>query len=102
MAYGDDFASPTQRRVAAAAVLLAAFELACGWWAAVLMVAAPNPRLTAISVTLAVIIIANCVLMFGRKRAANHWLRIFSLAPIALMIGLPAALVLTAHGHSTS
>ena len=102
MAYGDDFASPTQRRVASAAVTLAVLELAYWWLVAGMMGAAPNPRLTAISIVLAAVIVANGALMFGRARAPNHWLRILSMASIALMIGLPTVLVLAAIAHSGS
>ena len=102
MAYGDDFASSAQRRVASAAVLLAVLELAYCWLVAGMMAAAPNPRLTATSVMLAAIIVMNGVLLFGQRYGPNHWLRIVSLASIALMIGFPAALVLSAIGHSGS
>ena len=102
MAYGDDFATPTQRRVAFAAAMLALLELTYSWLVAGMMAAAPNPRLTAISILLAAMIVANGVLMFGRARALGHWLRVFSLASIALMIGLPTTLVLIATTHSGS
>lgn len=102
MAYGDDFATPTQRRMASAAVVLALLELAYGWLVAGMMAAAPNPRLTATSIILAAIIVANGALMFGRARTPVHWLRILSLASTALMIGLPTALVFVAMAHSGS
>jgi hypothetical protein len=102
VAYGDDFASSAQRWVASAAVLLAVLELAYCWLVAGMMAAAPNPRLMAISMTLAAIIVANGVLLFGRRHAPNHWLRIISLASTTLMIGLPAALALAVVWHSGS
>jgi lipoprotein signal peptidase len=102
MAYGDDLASPVQRRVAIAAVMLALLELAYGWLVAGMMAAAPNPRLTATSSVLALIIVANSVLMFGRARPASHWLRVFSPASIALMVVGPAVLVLVAIAHDGS
>jgi len=100
MAYGNNFASPTQRRVASAAVTLAVLGLAYGWLVAGMMAAAPNTRLTATSIVLAAVIVANGTLMFGRSRPANHWLRIFSWVSIAAMIGLPTVLVLAAIRHS--
>jgi hypothetical protein len=100
VAYGDDIASSAQRPVALAAVLLAVLELAYCWLVTGMMAAAPNPRLTATSIVLAAIIAANGILLFCRRHALNHWLRILSLASIILMIGLPAALVLAAIGHN--
>jgi hypothetical protein len=102
VAYGDDIPSPSQRAVALAAVIIAFVEAAYGWLVAGMMAAAPNPRLTATSILLASIILANGALMFGRARPLGHWLRIFYLASIALMIGLPTALVLIAMAHSGS
>jgi hypothetical protein len=75
MAYGDDFASPMQRRIASTAIILAALQLAYGWLVAGMMAAAPNFRLTGTSIVLALIIILNGVLLFGHSRPANHWLR---------------------------
>ena len=96
MAYGDDLASPIQRRLAFVAVVLALFELAYGWLVAGMMAAAPNPRLTMMSSVLALIIVANCALIFGRARQGGHWLRALSLVSIAAMVLGPAILALLA------
>lgn len=102
MAYGDDFASPMQRRIASVAIILAVLELAYGWLVAGMMAAAPNPRLTGTSIALTAIIILNGALLFGHSRPTNHWLRIVSWASIALMIATPTTLVLAAiYGFTT-
>jgi hypothetical protein len=102
MAYGDDFTSPMQRRIASAAIILAVLQLAYDWLVAGMMAAAPNPRLTGTSIVLAAIIILNGALLFGHSRPANHWLRVASWASIALMIAVPTALVLSAvYGFTT-
>ena len=102
MAYGDDFASPMQRRIASIAIILAALQLAYGWLVAGMMAAAPNLRLTGTSIVLALIIILNGALLFCHSRPTNHWLRIASWSSIALMIAVPTALVLTAvYGFTT-
>ena len=102
MAYGDDFASPIQRRMAFAAVILALFELAYCWLIAGMMAATPNPRLTMTSSVLALIIVPNCVLMFGRARPGTHWLRVLSLVSIAAMVLGPALLALVGIAHDGS
>jgi len=94
MAYGDDFASPVQRRVASTAVMLGMLEMTYVWLVAGFMAAFEIPRLMAIYSLLSASIVGNGVVMFGRARAANHWLRIFSTASIILMIGGPTVLVL--------
>ena len=102
MAYGDDFAPPMQRRLASTAMILGMFEMTYVWLVAGFMAAFEIPRLMAIYILLSTIIVGNGVIMFGRARAASHWLRVCSLVSILLVIGGPTVLVLYAIADSAS
>lgn len=84
-----------QRGIAFAAIALAALVLAYCWLVAIMMASASYPRLITLSSFLAVIMIGNGFLLFGRPRPPRHWLRVLSWLSIVLMIMTPTVLVIS-------
>lgn len=94
MAFGDTVPSTPQRLTAFAGCMVALFELAVLWVAGLLMRATADPGFLLLTCPYLLIIAGNGALFMGVARPPRHWLRIGSVASLALMIGVPLLLII--------
>jgi hypothetical protein len=99
MPYGDDVASPVQRRVAFAAGMLALLELAYCSLVAGIMATSLNPRVFVTLAVLVSILAGNAVLLLGGPKPLSHWLMIASIVSIGLMLTPVLLIILDPYGR---